>query len=110
MIGDRIREIRTTKGWTQSKLSELSGVSLPTIRSWEQGKSEPLFSNVVTLADLFGVSLDAFRSPPGSDSEPVKRPMGRPKKTDNGIVGRIRVMIAWLRDNVVTWRFGSPGI
>lgn len=41
MLGDRIKELRKERKLTIKQLSELSGVSMPTICSVEKGKSKP---------------------------------------------------------------------
>ena len=59
-FADKLKELRQTAGMTQVRLSEASGVPLPTIRDYEQGKREPLLSNAYRLARALGVSLDAL--------------------------------------------------
>lgn len=41
MIGDRIRELRTSHRLSQTELSKLLHVSQQTITKWENGKAEP---------------------------------------------------------------------
>lgn len=45
------------KGLTQEKVAAQLGVSVETIRSWEQGKAEPPISRLRELGRLYGVSF-----------------------------------------------------
>ena len=57
MIGIRLAEIRREKGWTQEKLSEVSGVRRVTIARYETGKNSPTLRMLEKLADALGVSI-----------------------------------------------------
>lgn len=57
-IGQRIKELREMKGWTQSQLGEYLFVSDKTVSKWEKDKSEPESNLLVKIANLFSVSLD----------------------------------------------------
>jgi transcriptional regulator with XRE-family HTH domain len=57
-IGEKIKELRKEKGWTQRKLAEKISVHRNMIRCWETGKNEPSIFNCILMADVFGVSLD----------------------------------------------------
>lgn len=58
MIGERLAEIRKDHGDTQAALAKRIGVSLPTVRAWEQEKSSPSHELLVTLCRLYHVSSD----------------------------------------------------
>lgn len=62
-FGLKLAELRVAKGLTQDALAEQSGVPRGTIREFEQGKREPLFSNMLKLGRCLGVSLESFPSP-----------------------------------------------
>ncbi|MGG5330738.1 helix-turn-helix domain-containing protein [Enterococcus sp. AZ163] len=57
-IGDKIKEQRLKKEWTQEQLGQLLNVSRPTISSWEVGRNYPDLEMIVAISDLFGISLD----------------------------------------------------
>jgi transcriptional regulator with XRE-family HTH domain len=79
-LGRRIARLRKAAGLTQRGLAEKAGVSLSTLRNWEQGAREPLASAVVKLADALGVTADEVLRPVQDGAEqPPARP-GRPKK------------------------------
>ncbi len=58
MIGERLAEVRKDHGHTQSALAARLGVSLPTVRAWEQEKSSPSHEMLVAVCRLYGVSAD----------------------------------------------------
>ena len=70
---DRIRKLRTQKGWTQQELAEASGVDLRTIQRLESGQSVSSHT-LKGVAAALGVSLEALRG--GSDDEPKPNPPG----------------------------------
>lgn len=58
MIGERLAEMRKDHGDTQAALAARLGVSLPTVRAWEQEKSSPSHEMLVAICRLYGVSSD----------------------------------------------------
>lgn len=58
MIGERLAEIRKDHGDTQAALAERLGVSLPTVRAWEQEKSSPSHEMLVSICRSYCVSSD----------------------------------------------------
>ena len=63
MIGDKIRQIRKSKGWKQEELAERSGYSRSSIINWETGKRAPRADDIERLALILGVStLDLISS------------------------------------------------
>lgn len=57
-IGDKIKEQRLKKEWTQEQLAELLNVSRSAVSSWEVGRNYPDLETIVAISDLFGISLD----------------------------------------------------
>ncbi len=57
-LSNRIKELRTEKGWSQEALAERAYVSRQTISNWETEKSYPDVHSLLILSDVFGVSLD----------------------------------------------------
>ena len=57
-IGDKIKEQRLKKEWTQEQLAELLNVSRSAVSSWEVGRNYPDLDTIVAISDLFGISLD----------------------------------------------------
>ncbi len=58
MIGERLAEMRKDHGDTQATLADRLGVSLPTVRAWEQEKSSPSHEMLVAICRLYAVSSD----------------------------------------------------
>ena len=54
----RLKELRTQRGLTQSQIGELLGVSCVTIARYEAGEREPSNAKLTTLANFFNVSVD----------------------------------------------------
>lgn len=56
-ISTRLKKIRTAKGYSVYKLSQLSGVSETHIRDLERGDRNPSLDTVERIANVFGISL-----------------------------------------------------
>lgn len=57
-IGEKIKEYRLKKNWTQEELGELLNVSRSTISSWEVGRNYPDIKTLIDISILFKVSVD----------------------------------------------------
>ena len=60
MIGRKIRSLREQAGLTQEDVAEAMDVSRQAVSKWEQGLSEPSTANLLALARLYGISVDAL--------------------------------------------------
>lgn len=58
MFSNNLREIRMKKGYTQTQLAKLSGLSRRTIVHYENYVKDPVFEKVKVIADALGVSID----------------------------------------------------
>ena len=72
----RLKRLRERAGLSQPKLAAAADVPVATLRTWEQGRREPLLSAAVKLATALGVSLDelagrAPQPPPASVTTPA---------------------------------------
>ncbi|MCL2368707.1 MAG: helix-turn-helix domain-containing protein [Oscillospiraceae bacterium] len=56
-LGERIKEQRNKNGFSQEKIAEFVGISRQAVTKWEAGQSIPSMANLISLAELFGVSL-----------------------------------------------------
>ena len=56
-IASRLKEIRTAKGYSVYKLSQLSGVSETHIRDLERGDRNPSLDTIDRIAKIYGMSL-----------------------------------------------------
>lgn len=57
-IKNSLKNLRIEKGFTQSELAKKLNISLKTVSHWETGYTEPSISQLITIADLFSVTLD----------------------------------------------------
>jgi len=57
-IANRLVELRKENGFSQEALAEKLGISRQAVSKWERAESSPDTSNLITLARLYGVSLD----------------------------------------------------
>lgn len=55
---NRLYELRKAKGYSQDELADLIGVSRQAVSKWERGESSPDTDNLISLAKLYGVSID----------------------------------------------------
>lgn len=68
-IAIKIKDLRTSRRYTQKDLAKLLNVKPTTVSGWELGRNEPSISMINTIADLFNVTSDYL--------------LGRPEKNDN---------------------------
>jgi putative transcriptional regulator len=57
-IQNRVKELRTTRGWTQQELADAVGVSRQSINSIERERYVPSLMLALTFAKVFGISTD----------------------------------------------------
>lgn len=53
MTQEVVKELRNQKGWSQSELAELSGLSVKTIQRIEHGQGAPSLDTAKALASIF---------------------------------------------------------
>lgn len=57
-LGEKIRDYRKKAGLSQEQLAEKLHVSRQAITKWENNKGVPDISNLISISDEFGVTLD----------------------------------------------------
>jgi len=57
-LSDRIRRLRTQRGWSQPTLAEKIGSSTMAIAHWEAGTSQPQVYYFAGLARAFEMTMD----------------------------------------------------
>ena len=55
---NKIKEYRKQQNWTQEELAKRLGVERSAVAKWESEKSQPQAARLVTLAEVFGCSVD----------------------------------------------------
>lgn len=68
-LGDRLKTIRKSKGFTQGKLAALSGVSVRHISNIEKGRMNPSFVVLYQLIRSLDISMDSLLLPLLENSE-----------------------------------------
>ena len=57
-IGNRIRELRISRGLTQQEFAKKMNVSFQAVSAWERAIAPPDLGNLVEISSFFGVLLD----------------------------------------------------
>lgn len=57
-VGERIRELRKERGWTQTFLAKKVNVSPQVVSNWERKYTDPDHDDVVRLSEAFNESAD----------------------------------------------------
>lgn len=55
--GDLLRRIREDKQLTQKQLAEVSGFKQPTISQWENGRTAPTTTALISVLDALGYDI-----------------------------------------------------
>ena len=67
MIGKRLKQARKQKGMTQQDLAKTIGVSVGSVKKWEQDIVDPNTATLISIAVALNVSLDYLF---GNDAAP----------------------------------------
>lgn len=68
-MGQIIRRLRKERNLTQEELAEVLNISSPAVSKWESDTSMPDISQVVPLANVFGVSTDVLFGVAGTNAD-----------------------------------------
>ena len=66
---DIIKELRLSKGITQTELADLCGVHQTAVSQWEKGRTLPDKQTLVKLSDIFDVSVDLLMGKPSASKK-----------------------------------------
>lgn len=61
-IGNKIKELRDEKGWSQKKLAEELSIHPVNMTKLEHGKNMPSADTLIRLSEIFNVSIDYLLS------------------------------------------------
>ena len=81
LLGDRIRELRKERGWSQGDLALMIGSDPHQLSRYENGRTTPSADAIVKVAETFDVSLD-YLLVEGSPRRPLH-------VSDEGILSRL---------------------
>ena len=59
-MGNRVRDLRSQRAWSQAELGERLEVSRQAVNAIENGKHDPSLSLAFKIARLFGLTVDAI--------------------------------------------------
>jgi putative transcriptional regulator len=62
-VNNRIRELRSARGWSQGELAEALKVSRQTVNALENGRYDPSLPLAFTIADTFGLAIEQIFLP-----------------------------------------------
>lgn len=60
---NRVRELRSARGWSQAELGKRLGVSRQTVNAIENGKYDPSLPLAFKIARLFGLKIEEIFDP-----------------------------------------------
>lgn len=100
-IGERIKEARLNAGLTQEQAAEKIMVSRQTVSNWENGKSLPDIASILTMSDLYQISLDELLKGDPKMKEKVK------KDTRDLVINRRLAFTAGIISLIVTFVYLS---
>lgn len=60
MINEKLKELRLSKGWSQTQLAAKLNVSNKLISKWERGGATPDISYLKKYSELFSISVDSL--------------------------------------------------
>ncbi len=72
-ISERLKHARTVSGMTQEQVAENIMVSRVTLSHWENGKTLPDIASLISLSDLYQISLDELLKGDPKMTEKVKK-------------------------------------
>jgi len=62
-FGEQLKEIRTSKGFTQIELSEKSGIALRTVQRMERNEGKPSLYSMNAIGEVLGTNLTLLYAP-----------------------------------------------
>jgi transcriptional regulator with XRE-family HTH domain len=77
-FAENLQRLREAAGLTQMDVCRRSGISIDSLRNWEQGRVLPRVDAVVKLASALGVSVNDMVK--GMDAEALSAPKRTTKK------------------------------
>ncbi|HEV3438396.1 MAG TPA: helix-turn-helix transcriptional regulator [Gemmata sp.] len=83
-FAEKLRELRDAKGFSETKLAELSGLTFGSIHNYGMGRRTPSYPAVLQLSRALGVDCTAFadcEDMKGEEEKPAaKKKPGKEKK------------------------------
>ncbi|KGE20256.1 helix-turn-helix domain-containing protein [Paenibacillus wynnii] len=71
-FSEKMQQLRKQRGMSQEKLAEIIGVSRQAVSKWESGQSYPEMDKMLSLSELFNVSVDSLVKDAPSNPPPME--------------------------------------
>lgn len=71
-FGDRLKELRESRGLYKKDIGELLGVSITSVSGYENSTKKPQMDKLKILANFFGVTIDDLLGDEGVDSDELE--------------------------------------
>ena len=84
-FNDKLLELRKKAGLSQKELGNKLDISRQTVSKWEMGKSTPELDKLVSLSEIFNVSLDELVQ----DIQIPKEPLIKKKKINKKLFNTV---------------------
>ena len=109
-LGTKIRELRRRDGRTQETLAEALGVTSQAVSRWESGGSFPDMNLIPSIANYFGITIDALFGYTNDRENRIRRlveEIQAMKWKNNGVDVNTGDMISFVREALVEYP-GNP--
>lgn len=90
-FSDKLFQLRREKGFSQENLADMLNVSRQSVSKWEAGMAMPEIDKLVSIADIFKVSVDSLLR------EDVPPETGAPSQADSAVVEELKEIKGYLR-------------
>ena len=91
-LSEKLKEARQKSGLSQDQVAEKIMVSRVTVSHWENGKSLPDIVSLISLSDLYNISLDELVKGDSKMTEKVKKD-AKEANNNRRLVGVIGTMV-----------------
>ena len=91
-IAQRLKDARIRNGMTQEQVAEKVLVSRVTLSHWENGKSLPDIVSLISLSDLYCISLDELVKGDSKMTEKLKKD-AKQAKNNSRVIGITAIVV-----------------
>jgi len=106
-IGDLIKQARISAELTQEDVAEKIGVSRQTISNWENGKSYPDISGIISLSDIYNLTLDSLVKGDRDVIEFLKESTDIVKSKKQVVASLISLILYIFGSSLIVWAMGG---
>lgn len=99
-FGEKLSLLRKQHGMTQLELAEKLNLSRQAVSRWERGTAEPSTENLVRIAALFGVPVDALvndgaplQTEPAAQAAPTEEKSAAPGQGRPAMMKMVAIMV-----------------